>query len=193
MTRTIALIAFPIYLLMILARESIIHFLLGDKWVDTSDLIAILGWLGFIFSLGNPIGSLLLAKGRADLGFYYNVIAVIIYALAIVIGSQFGIKGVAYGFVIAAAGVLFPLEFILRWKLVKMLPWLYLQAIGNIVVGAFVPLGIGELVLSLWIPKSGRPGIDIVLGLLAITVYFVYLWFTERLLVQNTVQLILKK
>ena len=192
MVCTIALISFPIYLLMILARESIIRFLLGEKWANASDLIAILGGLGFVFSLGNPIGCLLLAKGRADLGFYYNLIAVIIYTLAIAIGSCFGIKGVAYGFLIAAAGMLFPLEFILRWQLVHMSPLIYLRAVGSIFVGAFIPLIIGNLVLSLWMQKSSRLGIDIILGLLAVAVYFSYLWFTERTLLKNTAQLILK-
>lgn len=193
MTRTIALVAFPIYLLMILASDSIVYFLLGEKWIDAADLVAVLGGLGFVFSLGNPIGSLLLAKSRADLSFYYNVIAAIVYALAVVIGSDFGLKGVAYGLVIAAVCVLFPLEFILRWRLVRMSPWVYLRAIGHIVMSTLLSLIIGSLALSAWSPESGKPGIDIICGLLAVSAYFAYLWLTERLLLLRTTQLLFQR
>lgn len=192
MTRTIALTAFPIYLFMILASDSIVLLLLGAKWMAASSLVALLGWLGFVYSLGNPIGSLLLAKGRADLGFYYNGAAVIVYALAVVFGSSFGLEGVAYGLVIAA-GLLFSLEFTLRWYLVRMSPWVYLRAIGPIVIGTLLPLIIGGLVLSFWEPESGKSGFDFIVGLLAVAIYFAYLWFADRALLKNTIDLILRK
>ena len=193
MTRTIALIAFPIYLFIILASDSIVLLLLGAKWMAASSLIALLGGLGFVYSLGNPIGSLLLAKGRADWGFYYNGVAVIVYAVAVVVSSNFGLKGVAYGLVIAAAGLLLTLEFALRWYLVQMSPWVYLRAIGHIVVGTFLPLITGGLVLSFWTPEFGKTGFDFIIGLLAVAIYFAYLWLADRALLKNTIDLILKK
>lgn len=193
MIRTIALIAFPVYLFMILASDSIVYLLLGSKWADASGIIAILGFLGFVLSLGNPIGSLILAKGRPDLGFYYTIIAVCIYSFAIYMGSNFGVRGVASGFVIAAACVLFPLEFLLRWKLVRMSPWIFLRAIGNIVAGTFIPLIVGCLILSNLMLKSDSVyRFDILIGLSAVSAYFLYMWLTERLLLQKTFQLILK-
>lgn len=192
LTRTIALIAFPIYLFMILASDSIVLLLLGAKWMAASSLISLLGGLGFIYSLGNPIGSLLLAKGRADLGFYYNVAAVVVYALAVIMGSNFGLKGVAYSLVIAA-GLLFFLEFTLRWYLVRMSPWVYLRAIGSIVIGTFLPLITGGLVLLFCAPESGKAGFGFIIGLLAVAIYFTYLWFADRALLKNTIDLILKK
>ena len=51
-------------------------------------------------SLGNPISSVLLAKGRADIGFYLNVFAVIMVSVAVIVGVNWGILGVAVAILI---------------------------------------------------------------------------------------------
>jgi O-antigen/teichoic acid export membrane protein len=46
-------------------------------------------------SIGNPVGSLQLAKGRADLGFYWNLGVFLLTPLVIYLGSVYGLIGVA--------------------------------------------------------------------------------------------------
>jgi O-antigen/teichoic acid export membrane protein len=191
MTRFIALLSFPIYMVIILSGESIVLLLLGHKWTDAGKLMTVLGWLGFIFSLANPVGTLILAKGRADYGLYYTCIAMFVYAAACLIGSQYGIMGVAWGFLIAAAGILFPFDFFLRWRLVRLSPWLYLHALRHIFLGAFFPLVAGVLALSYFVPSSADNFIGICFSLLAVCAYFLWLWHAERLLLIKVIRLVL--
>lgn len=192
MTRTIALIAFPVYLFMILASDSIVLLLLGPKWLEAASLVALLGGLGFVYSLGNPIGSLLLAKGRADWAFYFNGVAVVVYALAVVMGSNLGLNGVAIGLLIAAV-VMFSLEFVLRWFLVRMSPWVYLRAIAHIVTGTLLPLLIGSLILTFQTSEPGGLLFGFFVGGFAVGIYFAYMWLAEQVLLKNTLNLILQK
>jgi O-antigen/teichoic acid export membrane protein len=193
MSRFIALLSFPIYMIIILSGESIVLLLLGNKWTDAGKLMSVLGWLGFIFSLANPVGTLILAKGRADLGLYYTCVAMFIYAAACLIGSQYGIMGVAWGFLIAAAGILFPFDFFLRWKLIRLSPWLYLHALRHIFLGAFFPLVAAVLALSCFGQTLANNFIGIGFSLLAVGVYFSWLWHVERSLLIKAIRLVLDR
>lgn len=188
MVRTIALLSFPIYLVMMLAADSLIFILLGPQWKDAGPVLQVLSILGFVFSLCNPIGSLLLAKGRADLGFYYNVVALLAYAVAIYIGSGFGVIGVAIGFVAAAACLLFPLEFLLRWMLIRMSVVEYLRALGPLLAAVSMPIILVFMYRSFTLSVSR--GADLVEASIALAVFLAVVWLTERGLVRGTVQLI---
>lgn len=118
----IAFISTPLYLGMFALADPIVATLLGDQWHAAAAVVHILAFLGLLYSLINPIGSLLLAKGRADLGFAFNVLGLALYAVAIVVGSRWGIEGVAWGLLAATVSVLLPLEFLVRWRLVGMRP-----------------------------------------------------------------------
>jgi O-antigen/teichoic acid export membrane protein len=98
--------------------------------------LQILCVLGFFFSLGNPLGSLLLAKGRADLGFFLNVLMILLYGAAIWFGSAFGLTGIAASLVLSTALVLFPVGFWIRWELVNMRPVEYVSAFWPMLAGA---------------------------------------------------------
>ena len=191
MVRTIALLAFPIYLVMTLAADSLVFLLLGPQWEDAVPVLQVLSILGFVFSLGNPNGSLLLAKGRADFGFYYNVIALLVYAIAIYIGSGFGTVGVSIGFVAAAACLLFPLEFLLRWMLIRMSVMEYLRALGLLLAAVSIPIILVFLYRS-FMPCFSRWA-DLVETFAALAVFLAFVWLTERDLVRRTFQLLLSR
>lgn len=188
MLRTIALLSFPVYLVIMVAADSLILFLLGSQWNEAGSVLQVLSILGFVFSLGNPIGSLLLAKGRADLGFYYNVIALLVYAIAIYIGSGYGVIGVAIGFVAAAACLLFPLEFLLRWMLIRMSVSEYLRALGPLLAAILVPITLVSIYRS-FMPGFSR-GSDLIEAFIALSVFLAVVWLTERGLVRATLQLL---
>jgi lipopolysaccharide exporter len=128
MIQIIALVSFPIYAAMLVLAEPLLGALLGDKWLPAVPVFQILTLLGFFYSLGNLLGTILIAKGRADLGFYLNVLMIFLYAAAIWLGAKWGIEGIAWGLVIATGGVLFPVGFFLRWRLVEMRPDEYVKA-----------------------------------------------------------------
>jgi lipopolysaccharide exporter len=116
----ISLIQAPIFLGLIATADRFIPALLGPGWLDTVAAFRILCVLGLLRGLGNPVGSLLLAKGKADWGFYLNLAALVIYGLAVALGTMGGIEGVALALVLANVCVFFPLGFVIRRKLVGM-------------------------------------------------------------------------
>ena len=87
---------FPVYLLIALLAEPIIYLFFGEKWIQSIPILQILAFYYAIRSTGNPIGSLQLARGRADLGFYWNLAMFIIIPLILYIGSFGGLKGTAW-------------------------------------------------------------------------------------------------
>jgi hypothetical protein len=66
--------------------------------------------------ISNPLGSLMLAQGRARAGFWITALVLAVNALAVWTGARFGLPGAALG-MLAATAALLPLDFILlrRW------------------------------------------------------------------------------
>lgn len=89
-------INFPVYILLAILAKPIVLILFGNKWLDSVVILQILSIYGAIRSTGNPIGSLLLAKGRADLGFYWNLGLFTFIPVTIYFGSNWGLVGIAY-------------------------------------------------------------------------------------------------
>jgi teichuronic acid exporter len=106
----------------------LVEVILGERWLPAVPILQAVSILGFFYCLGNPLGVLLLAKARIELGLYLNIWRVVLYALAISVGARWGLQGIAYAMVIATAAGLFPLGFVVRWLLVRMRPLEYLFA-----------------------------------------------------------------
>lgn len=85
---------FPIYLAIAALAEPLIYLLFGEKWKAAIPILQILAIYYMLRSTGNPVGPLLLAKGRADLGFYWNLAIFLFMPLSIYIGSNWGLRGI---------------------------------------------------------------------------------------------------
>ena len=99
---------FPIYALMIVLAPELVMILFGDKWMEAVPIVQILSIFGALRSTGNPIGSLLLAKGKAKLGFYWNLGLFFYVPLGVYISSQWGLIGVSWGLVLIMASLMIP-------------------------------------------------------------------------------------
>lgn len=106
----ISMLSFPMLIGMIAVAPEFIRLVYGPKWESSIIILQILCLVGIFKSLGNPSGSVLLAKGRADIGFYLNVFAVIAVSVAVIVGANWGIVGVAVALFILQA----PLFFIIQ-------------------------------------------------------------------------------
>jgi lipopolysaccharide exporter len=138
----VALFMVPVYTGMIVLSDLFVTVLLGQEWLSAIAVLQILSILGIFYSLGNPLGSLLLSKGRADIGFYLNVLMVILYSVAIWFGARFGLQGIALGLVISTSIILFPLGFWIRWILVRMRPLEYVRSLAPMLSSALMMGGI---------------------------------------------------
>lgn len=86
----LALTNFPIMAGMAVVAPIAIPIIFGKQWMSSIILIQILAIVGSLRSIGNPVGALLLAKGRADLGFKWNAALVIPQILGLYIGAKLG-------------------------------------------------------------------------------------------------------
>ncbi len=86
---------FPVYTFIIVLAPALITFLLGEKWLPYTDIFQLLSIYFMFRAVGNPVGSLILARGKPDVEFYWNVVMLIYIPIWIFVGSFFGLEGVA--------------------------------------------------------------------------------------------------
>jgi O-antigen/teichoic acid export membrane protein len=120
----------PLYAAMAVLAGPIVRIQLGPGYEPVVPLLRILSILGFLYSIGTPMGSILLARGRADVAFYLNVLRTALFTAAVIIGSRFGVEAIAWALILSAVLVQVPVGFYVRWRLIGMSPWPYLRSVG---------------------------------------------------------------
>lgn len=98
----------PIYAAMIILAKPLIILFFGEGWNESIPFLKILAITALCNSIGNPVGALLMARGRADWGFYWNLGMLTFMPLCIWIGSFWGLEGVAWGLTLFKIAVMLP-------------------------------------------------------------------------------------
>ncbi|EPM0503147.1 MOP flippase family protein [Klebsiella aerogenes] len=97
----VGLINFPVLLGLLTVSDNYVITIFGEKWQFITPILQILCIVGLLRSIGNPIGSLLMAKARVDISFKFNVFKLFLFIPSIWIGATyFGGIGAALGFLI---------------------------------------------------------------------------------------------
>lgn len=86
----------PLYVGIAFFAPELVSILLGDKWLEATELLRLLSIWGFLRSTGNPVGSLLLGMGRADLALKWNLAMLCMVTPVLWIGSHYGTLGLAW-------------------------------------------------------------------------------------------------
>ena len=89
---TLSLTNFPIYFLVSIFSTGILNFIYGEQYIEGAVILSILSVYYGKLSTGNPIGSLQVALGRTDAGFYWTIFRVLLSFIAIYIGSHYKIE-----------------------------------------------------------------------------------------------------
>lgn len=118
-------INFPVHLGMLILAEPLTLILFGPKWEQAIVLIRILSVFAMIRSVYSAVGPLILAKGRADLGFFWNVFFSVITIPTIFIGGLLGLTGVCYAQAVLMVLIFYPFYRILITKLINAGFWEY--------------------------------------------------------------------
>ena len=113
-------VTIPIYAGLFALAPAFIRVQLGPDYAPTIPLLRILCVVGLTWSLTSPAGSQLLACGRADIGFYINLMRTSLIMLGIWIGSRFGLEGIAWALVTVVTVFMFPTHVVVRRRLVGM-------------------------------------------------------------------------
>lgn len=69
----LSLIIGPLFIYLSFYSDQVTFILFGEGWETTAQIISILSLVGLMRMLGNPGGGILLAKGYANVGFYWNL------------------------------------------------------------------------------------------------------------------------
>lgn len=117
---SLGMLLFPVYLLMAVLAQPLILIFVGPAWGEAAPVLQWLSLLACLYVVGFPVGNLLLARKRADIAFWLNVWAIMLYALAVSAGSSYGIEGVAQALLLVQVGGLFTVGFWVRRKVVGM-------------------------------------------------------------------------
>jgi len=96
MIRLLALVLFPILVGLGLTAPLLVAGIFGASWQPSIPLIQILVLLGLTKGLLNPSGTILLAKGRADIGFLWNLLVMTVNTVVFLSTVRFGITTLAW-------------------------------------------------------------------------------------------------
>ena len=183
MIRITALAMFPVYVGMIVLAQPLFLLLFGERWLPAVEVFQILAILGFFYSIGNLLGSLLVGKGRPDIGFNFNLAVFFLYGIAVWIGAKYGMEGTAWALVLTTALILFPIGFWIRWTLIQMRPGEYCNAfipmlfsglaMGGVVFGANQLMDIHE-------SHALQLALSIIIGIITYA-SLIYFWGKDKL------------
>ncbi|MGL4720244.1 MAG: MOP flippase family protein, partial [Kluyvera intermedia] len=97
----VGIINFPALLGLMVVSNNFVPLVFGEKWLHIVPILQLLCVVGLLRSVGNPIGSLLMAKARVDISFKFNVFKTFLFIPAVIIGGQLGgAIGVTFGFLL---------------------------------------------------------------------------------------------
>ena len=98
----------------------------GAKWNGSIPVFQVLCVVMIARCIGNPSGALSLAKGKADIGFYWNCILLAVSVPAVIVGFRFeSIIGVAEALLVVQLVCLFPFYFFYLKKFLGPCGWQY--------------------------------------------------------------------
>lgn len=101
-TRTIALITFPMMFGLFVMIKPFVIVVFGQKWTEMIPILQVLCLLGIPQSIGTLNGNLYLSQGKADLRFRISLILRVNSIVCIIVGLRWGVLGVAIGYAIAS-------------------------------------------------------------------------------------------
>src|SRR5262249_51959278 len=129
-------VVLPILIGSALIAPQVITVAYGPRWQASTSVFRILSLCGIFYSYRALVDSMLQVKGRADLSFYCNALALAVFAAAECVGAKLaGIRGVSMALLLASCALLIPLDFALRWSKIRVAAGPFLAAIGPPVFG----------------------------------------------------------
>lgn len=92
-------VVFPLLVGLLVTAPVAVPVLFGQKWMTSVPLVQVLALMAMIRTLCNPVGSVLMAKGRADLGFKVNLVLAVATLAVFFAVVPYGTLAVAWAWV----------------------------------------------------------------------------------------------
>ncbi len=184
-------INFPIYILMAVLASSLVPLILGEKWTGAVGIFQILSIYALVRSTTNPAGSLLLSRGRADIGFWWSIGEFSLMPMIIYIGSHWGLIGVAMGLLIFQVLMLLPNWFFIVKKMCNASFKEYFMVQIRPLVATILSVGLTYLIV-------GNMGFNDIFKIVLISIvtsvlYFVLSYWLNQNFIEEIKEIIIKK
>lgn len=175
--RVIASLSLPAYAFVAVAAKPITLLVFGPQWAQAVPVMRALAVWGALVSIGNPVGSLLMATGRVKRSLYWNVFAACITPLCVLLAAPSGATWVA----VTMAGVQLAF-FIPGWR---ALVWPSSRATLGAYCGAIahplLPAVLASLPALAINAAVGEYGLQLAASAIVFAAtYFVLSWFFNR-------------
>lgn len=99
---TLSITNLPIYFFVAVFSKTVLFYLYGPEYVEGAFILSVIAMYYGILSLSNPVGSLQIAFGRTDLGFYWTIYRVLTTLLVVYIASFYNIETLVLLFLLLA-------------------------------------------------------------------------------------------
>lgn len=97
-TRSVAAIAAPAMVGLVILAPEFVNVLLGAKWDGAVPVIQILALAGLVYAVRIASTSVLLAKGRARTLFHFSLVSAVVLVTGFVVTVHWGVNAVAMSF-----------------------------------------------------------------------------------------------
>lgn len=165
---SLSIVNLPIFILVSIFSRTILITLYGDSYVSGSFILSVLSLYYGILSLSNPVGSLQIALGRTDIGFYWTIYRVIITIVVVFVSSFYNIETLVLLFLLMSI-----LNTLLSWRYqINILIKIKLNEFVNCIYKPMLLLIIMSIPFYMFLWKSNLLFLSIVLSLLFISLYF---------------------
>jgi O-antigen/teichoic acid export membrane protein len=100
MISLLSLVVCPLSLGLAAVAPLVVQVFLGEQWLPSTGLIQILAFVGLLKALSNPAGSVMLAKGRADIGFKWNLAIALSNFIVFGFAVRWGVETLAWTYLV---------------------------------------------------------------------------------------------
>lgn len=176
--RIVELIVTPISLGLIIAAEPIIRVVFGNQWLEAIPMLRVLAAYAWVYSVGFHVGGVYKAVGRPDILFKQSIFTVILLVPTLLIGSWYGVIGVAWGHLFAVL-IRRTISLTVATRFVKVTYGEILSQLFSSLRAGFVMV-IVTLPVLLWSQRFGSIWQLVLVVLLGVISYVGVLWQTEK-------------
>jgi O-antigen/teichoic acid export membrane protein len=134
-TKFLSLIVGPLLVGLAIVAPVAVPVVLGDGWQLTTGLIPILAVVGMLKAVGNPSGSVFLAKGRADIGFYWNCFIAAVNSVAFLMFVRYGVFSLATSYAVLTTAY-FLLGLVVLRSIIGLPPDEYFRSLKSATAGS---------------------------------------------------------
>lgn len=193
-TKLLVFLTFPLLIGLGITAKFVIPLFYGGAWGESILILQLLIPLGLLKVIGNPSGSIFLAKGRADIGFKWNTFTSITNLLVFYVIIQHGLVLIT---IVHVFLVLIYFVF-LQWLVNSQIKLTWKQYFGSISIPVIASINmlillvlINNFVLEFLIEKEL---IILILNvLLGMFIYIFSIYKLDKLYIKDFIKLVLRK